>query len=145
MWREIPAIGVASDVVAVEAADRVLQIPPQPWVVGWWREGVGVGARSGTAVLAAHLDSRQYGTGPFVRATSLRPGDAMTIGTDGGARHRYVVSEVETYRKESLPYERLFDQAGHARVVLVTCGGRFRAEAGGWDSNVVVFFVPDPG
>jgi hypothetical protein len=52
------------------------------------------------------------------------------------------VAAVETYLKERLPYERLFDQSGPPRVVLVTCGGEYRRDAGGWDSNVVVTFTP---
>jgi sortase (surface protein transpeptidase) len=119
----------------------VLEIPAKPWVVGWWRDGVGAGSDSGTAVLVAHLDSREYGVGPFARATDLRRGDRMTL-TAGAAELTYEVAAVETYLKERLPYERLFDQSGPPRVVLVTCGGEYRRDAGGWDSNVVVTFTP---
>lgn len=142
---EIPAIDVRSDVVPVGAVDRVLQVPPQPWVVGWWRDGVGVGAASGSVVLTAHLDSNRYGTGPFARASHLRQGDEMVVRDVGGMLRRFVAVAVDVYRKERLPYERLFDQDGPVRVVLVTCGGRYRPASGGWDSNVVVTFAPDAG
>lgn len=92
-------------------------------------------------MLVAHLDSRVYGAGPFVRATELRLGDRMTLAT-GSTELTYEVTAVETYLKEQLPYERLFDQSGPPGVVLVTCGGEYREDSGGWDSNVVVTFMP---
>jgi hypothetical protein len=138
----ISTIDIDSDVVPVTAEDRVLQIPPEPWVVGWWRDGVGVGSGGGTVVMTAHLDSREYGKGPFTRAKDLQPGAPMSLRDAAGVEHAYVVQSVDTYRKAVLPYAELFAQDGPERVVLVTCGGTYRREAGGWDSNVVVTFVP---
>lgn len=138
----IPAIAVDSTVVPVGAPDRVLAIPPEPWVVGWWRDGVGTGAAEGTAILVAHLDSRRYGKGPFVRAIDLRAGEAAAVTGEDGRRRQYRVAAVRTYRKEVLPYEQIFAQSGPHRVVLVTCGGEYRPDAGGWDSNVVVELEP---
>lgn len=138
----IDAIDVKSDVDAVGQDDRILQIPAKPWVVGWWDGGVGVGSDHGTAVLVAHLDSRQYGTGPFSRAKDLRPGDGLSVTDATAGIHRYAVSNVTTYLKTQLPYDQLFAQSGAPRVVLVTCGGTYHKDAGGWDSNVVVTFVP---
>lgn len=138
----IPAIDVASKVVSVGTSDRVLDIPKKPWVVGWWAAGVGAGSTRGTTVLAAHLTTRRYGDGPFVRAKDLRPGDAMRLSVAPGGSEVYTVESVETFVKAALPYQRLFDQGGPARVVLVTCGGTYRPETGHWDSNVVVTFVP---
>ena len=92
-------------------------------------------------VLAAHLDSKKYGVGPFARATNLAVGDRMELRDEDGTIHRYRVEAVDTFVKTALPYEDLFRQSGPERVVLVTCGGVYRAENGGWDSNVVVTFV----
>lgn len=58
-----------------------------------------------------------------------------------GIRHRYRVERVDIFRKTALPYEDLFRQSGPERVVLVTCGGTYDRDHGGWDSNVVVTFV----
>jgi hypothetical protein len=128
-------------VVPVSTENRVLQIPAEPWVVGWWSGGVGPGTGTGAVVLTAHLDSRTYGTGPFVRAKQLQPGAPATLMDDNGETHSYTVSEVVTYEKEILPYEELFSQEDPEKVVLVTCGGSYDPN-GGWDSNVVVTFVP---
>lgn len=138
----IPAIDIDSAVSDVGTEDRVLQIPPQPWVVGWWRDGARPGGNHGTIVLAAHLDSREYGTGPFVRAKDLPPGATMVMLDADGQKHRYRVERVDTFYKAALPYEDLFRQSGPERVVLVTCGGTYDRNHGGWDSNVVVTFTP---
>jgi sortase (surface protein transpeptidase) len=139
----IPAIDVRSNVQPVGTVDRVLQIPPKPWEVGWWGAGVGQGSDHGTTVLVAHLDSRTYGVGPFARAKDLRVGAPMTLRDAQGDAQRYRVSAVDTYLKQVLPYEEIFAQTGPPRVVLVTCGGQYNADAGGWDSNVVVTFTPE--
>ena len=120
-----------------------MEIPAEPWIVGWWKDGVGVGAGRGTVVLVAHLDSRRYGAGPFVRAKNLSHGDSAVITDVTGVVHRYRVATVDTLLKRSLPYEQLFNQSGGERVVIVTCGGQYNRDAGGWDSNVVVTFVPE--
>lgn len=138
----IPAIGVDSPVVPVGTDAGVLQVPPEPWVVGWWVDGVGPGAGDGTVVLDAHLDSRQHGTGPFVRAGELGPGDTAALRDERGGVHQYRVIDVVTHRRDALPYEQLFAQQGPERVALVTCGGAYRRDRGGWDSNVVVLLEP---
>ena len=137
----IPAIDIDSEVVPVGTDDGVLQVPPEPWVVGWWSDGVGPGSGNGTVVLDAHLDSREYGKGPFTRAKDLEVGAPAALVDDAGDTHAYVVTEVVTYEKVELPYEELFAQEGPERVVLVTCGGTYQAGSG-WDSNVVVVMEP---
>jgi sortase (surface protein transpeptidase) len=135
----LPSLDIESEVVPVGTTDRVLDIPPEPWVVGWWRDGVRPDDGRGTVVLTAHLDSRKYGTGPFAKVTELDPGDPLVMVDDKGRTQRYRVEKVDTFRKEALPYERLFAQSGPERVVFVTCGGDYGPE--GWDSNVVVTFT----
>ncbi|KHL17829.1 LPXTG-site transpeptidase (sortase) family protein [Mumia flava] len=137
----IPAIDVDAQVTDVGTDARVLEIPARPWIVGWWRDGMGAGSIRGATVLAAHLDSAVYGPGPFTRVGQLQRGDAMTIRDINAGEHAYRVASVRMYDKTTLPYERLFDQSGRQKVVLVTCGGAYD-EQDGWDSNVVVTFVP---
>ncbi len=138
----LPAIDVDSEIRPVSTQDRVLEIPPEPWVVGWWRAGVAPGSEQGTTVLVAHLDSAEYGTGPFAEAVNLQPGTSMALTGADGVERNYTVAEVASYRKEVLPYEELFAQDGPPRVVLVTCGGDYNPDEGGWDSNVTVMFAP---
>jgi hypothetical protein len=46
--------------------------------------------------------------------------------------------------KQTLPVDRLFAREGPPRLVLVTCGGEFVPERGGYESNVVVVAEPWP-
>ncbi len=43
-----------------------------------------------------------------------------------------------TYDKSSLPVDDLYRRDGEPRLLLITCGGDFDAEAGSYRSNVVV-------
>lgn len=139
----LPTIEISADVVPVDAGDDgVLDVPPDPRVVGWWSGGARPGQGRGAVVLDVHLDSRTYGKGPFARATDLIVGDPITVIDEADRKLHYTVESVETYEKTRLPYETLFAQDGPERVVLVTCGGVYRPDQGGWDSNVVVTFVP---
>jgi hypothetical protein len=137
----LPTLGLTSRIEPVGTDDRVLQIPEDPRVVGWWRDGARPGDKDGTIVLTAHLDSRKYGTGPFAKAKDLRVGEAMTLSDSSGDAHRFVVARIDTFEKKALPYAELFRQSGPERVVFVTCGGTYDADNGGWDSNVVVTFA----
>ena len=35
-----------------------------------------------------------------------------------------------------------FDQTGEHRLVLITCTGNYRADRGGYDSNLVIYAKP---
>ena len=137
----MPSIDVDSEIVAVVADERVLDVPAQPWVVGWWSGGSAPGDDSGTVVLDVHLDTLEHGDGPFVRVDELVAGDPAEIVGHDGTVHRYEVSDVRAYTKTVLPYAELFRQQGPPQAVIVTCGGRFDPETG-WDSNVVVMLTP---
>lgn len=138
----IPAIDILADIVPVTTTNRVLQIPPEPWVVGWWSGGAGPGTGTGAVVLAAHLDSRTYGLGPFARAAELAAGAEARLTDARGTQHSYKVDTVQMYEKGRLPYNRLFSQTGTEKVVLVTCGGTYNPDNGGYESNLVVTLVP---
>ena len=122
-------------------AEFVLGVPEDPAIIGWWEGGAAPGAGTGTVVLDAHVDSREYGKGPLSRATELAPGDRATVISEGGTRE-YVVEAVRSYEKVVLPWEELFAQELEERMVLITCGGDFDAERRSYRSNIVVFFTP---
>lgn len=136
----VPSIDVDATLLPVSADGAgVLEPPPDPSVLGWWR-GVQPGAGAGSVLVAGHLDSRRYGLGQLQRLIQLEVGDQATVtggGGDGGDVAAYVVLAVRTYPKAELPSSQLFTTSGPERLVLVTCGGRYDAGGGGWDSNVV--------
>jgi hypothetical protein len=137
----MPSINVDAEVVPVSAPDGVLEVPPDPRVVGWWSGGAQPGDQEGSVVLDVHLDSVEHGFGPFAAVHHLEPGDpAQVVGADG-SDHDYTVVDVVTYEKTVLPHAELFRRDGPPKAVLVTCGGEFDP-VHGWDSNVVVVMEP---
>ncbi len=59
-----------------------------------------------------------------------------------GQRLRYQVTSVERITKAALPVDRLFDPDVAHRLVVVTCGGRYLPDAGGYEDNIVVIAKP---
>lgn len=117
-----------------------MALPERPSTVGWYRFGPAPGAGSGAVVLAAHVDSRVFGIGPFALLEKLRRGDEVVVGNAAGQR-RYAVVAVERVGKDALRTEELFRRTGPEVLHLVTCGGRF--EPGfGYSDNVVVRAEP---
>ena len=50
----------------------------------------------------------------------------------------FEIDRVQLIRKRALDLERLFDRDGRPVLRIVTCGGRYLPERGGYQDNVVV-------
>lgn len=120
--------------------DRSLGVPDNPALLGWWRGGAWPGQPAGSVVVDGHVDSARSGPGALFRLRTLVPGDLVTLSGQGGSV-RYVVAARRQYPKATLPAS-TFDQHVGARLVLVTCGGRFDARTRHYADNVVVFARP---
>jgi hypothetical protein len=150
----IPKIHANAPIVSVgTTADRELEIPLNPQVVGWWRYGAKPGATVGTAILAGHINYAGV-TGSMAAIGKLDPGDQVYVfgkqNADNRHEVRFRVTGVRTYHKTHLPFQQIFDQKSVGRIVIVTCGGPFDASTGNYLDNIVVFAVPetsptDPG
>jgi hypothetical protein len=114
---------------------RRLDIPADPRRLGWWIGAARPGDAQGTVLLAGHVDTADAGRGALFRLESLPMGATVEVAA-GGQVFRYRVTARRSYAKTRLPAD-LFAAGGAPRLVLVTCGGRFRA--GAYDSNVVVY------
>jgi hypothetical protein len=124
------------------AADGQMQLPPDPRVLGWYRYGPAPGeSTGGSVVVAGHLDSRRLGLGPLVRLRDLRVGDSVVVTTSDGATSTYTVKELARFDRQALPAE-IFSRSGPELLRIVTCGGEYDAEAGGYQQNLVVTAVP---
>jgi hypothetical protein len=124
------------------ARDGQMELPDDPRRIGWYRFGALPGDDRGSAVLGGHVDSTRYGTGPLARLASVRDGAGVTVTAADGTRIRYEVTSVERIQKAALPVDRLFDPDVAHRLVIVTCGGRFLPDAGGYEDNIVVIATP---
>jgi len=134
--------GVDAPVVPVSTApDGSLTLPEEPTTVGWWSPGALPGSGSGSVVLAGHVDSRVAGLGTFAVLHELGVGERITLRDNDGRDIIYDVVARREYHKAELPPD-LFTRTGAARLVLITCGGRFDPAARRYDDNVVVFATP---
>ena len=123
------------------AGDGQMELPPDPRVLGWYRFGPEPGAGGGSAVLAGHLDSNRLGLGPLVRLRDAEVGDPVRVRAADGTTRTYTVRTVTRYDRQALP-TRLFSRGGPERLRVITCGGAFDPEAGGYQQNLVVTATP---
>jgi sortase (surface protein transpeptidase) len=93
-------------------------------------------------VLGGHVDSRELGTGPLARLAGLQVGAEVVVTTAEGTPLRYQVTSVQRIQKAALPTDVIFAPDGPAQLAVVTCGGRYLPEAGGYEDNVVAIAVP---
>ena len=110
--------------------------------MGWWVSGALAGDAFGSVVLAGHIDSRVYGLGFFARLLDVRPGDRVTLG-DGTSSQSYSVASISRIPKSGLATASdFFSQRVPARLVLVTCTGRFDPATHHYEENLVVLATP---
>ena len=124
------------------AKDGSMELPGTVRRAGWYRFGATPRERSGTTVIAAHVDTRSEGLGPFARLTSARRGDRIVVTDRGGDHHAYRIVSRRQVDRTRLPVDELFDREGPPRLVVLTCGGAYDAR-NGYRDNVVVIAEPD--
>lgn len=135
----IPALSTQVSVVGIDDPGGTLTPPSRLDRVGWWKEGVGVGAHQGRVLLTGHAVS--VGSSPLDKAATLRTGDRVEVTAGNGRTFNYQVQTVATLSKDEVAARahRLFRQDGPPRLVLVTCEDY---EDGEWTSNTIVIASP---
>jgi hypothetical protein len=129
----LPGSIVSSD------AGRSLQMPSDPAVVTWHREGSSPCATKGTVLIAGHVSS--YGVkGALYPLSQVRPNAAAYLTCADGTVTRWQVSAVTISPKSELPQD-IFTREGRLRVVIVTCGGSVLPD-GHYRDNVLVTLLP---
>ena len=141
---QVPAAGLDVQVRATGVADDgSMELPDTVRRAGWYRYSALPGGRVGSTVIAAHVDTRAEGLGPFARLASLNRSDRIVLTDRSGADHPYRVEVIRRVTQTKLPVDDLFDRDGAPRLVLITCGGAYDAR-NGYHDNVVVLAEPDP-
>lgn len=125
--------------------DGAMALPAEAAIAGWYRFGPGLHAAAGATVVAAHIDSRHDGIGPFSRLDELEPGAVVEVTGGNGTSASYEISEVRSVGKIDAPMAEVFDRAGSPRLTLVTCGGVFDSSTGHYLDNIIVTAVPVGG
>ena len=139
----IPALSIDTKIYSVGLDKRKnVVIPEDIRRVGWYRLGVPPGVNRGNAVIVGHRDGSGYRRGAFYSLGSMRPGQVVTIRTSGKRDLRYRVISTKSLLKKRLPYEKYFAVDGKHRLVLISCGGAYDRNNGGYQDNVIVTAEP---
>ncbi|ROR90390.1 class F sortase [Nocardioides aurantiacus] len=133
-------------VVAVQAVssrtDGVLDVPADVERAGWWRGGSALGDPFGSTLLAAHVDSRTQGLGPFAELLEARTGDRFEV-TSAGLRQSFTTTSVRLLERSSaLRRGWLYRPTGDRRLVMVTCAPPYVPARGGYQRLAVVVAEP---
>ena len=137
------ALGLNAPVsaVGIDLPTGTVDVPVNVRRAAWWRDGAAPGDATGAVLIAGHIDSAKQGPGAFFRLQSARAGDRIQVATANGRTHAYRVVSMRRMPKDRLPTD-IYSLRGRARLVLVTCGGRFDQANGHYVDNVVVTAVP---
>ncbi|MBX9718668.1 MAG: class F sortase [Microbacteriaceae bacterium] len=115
-----------------------MSLPETPFSAAWYQYGSGPDSQSGSTVLAAHVDDRDYGVGPFSRIRDAQPGMVMSVTDQAGVVHTYSVAAVERIPRAEVPLDRVFTAVGDPTLVLITCGGQFNESTRSYSDNYIV-------
>lgn len=139
----IADLGVNAPVqaVGIDLSTGALAVPVNIQRTGWFRDGAAPGDRTGSVLIAGHVDSARSGVGAFGPLKRATARTRIQVTTADGRTRTYRVTTVRTYEKSQLPAN-IYSTRGSARLVLVTCGGPFNAQTGSYRDNVVVTAVP---
>lgn len=138
------AVDAPVDAYGVNQRTGQMAVPDNVTDVGWYEFGPSPG-EPGSAVLAAHVDLAGSGPGVFFDLSTLTKDDEIVVLYADGTELPFRVVARTTYDKEELPLDVIFSRDGPPVLTLITCGGGFNSEIGRYDSNVVVYAVPDLG
>lgn len=135
----IPAIQVTAGITELGLnKDGTVEVPKNPDKTGWYRKGPMPG-EPGSAVILGHVDSK-VGPAVFYRLKNLDPGDQIAVKLDSGSVAHFEVTRVAQYPIEDFPRYKVYaGKPDRPALNLVTCGGKYDREAGGYQSNVVVY------
>lgn len=119
-----------------------MEIPRDPAVAGWYRYGPVPGADEGSAVIAAHVDSRVLGVGPLAQLRYVEPGTRVEVADSRGRSTAFEVQSVDYIPRGALPVEDFFARSGDPALVIITCGGSFDERTRSYSDNVVAVARP---
>ena len=134
--QEVPVRSVGT------TATGLLDVPADVDQAGWWSGGSRLGDPFGSTLVAAHVDSRTQGLGPFAELLTVARGARIHLGSER-LTQAFEVRSRQLVPQGSLSRETwLFDVSGERRLTLVTCAPPYVASQGGYQNLAVVTAVP---
>jgi hypothetical protein len=132
--------GINADIVTMEIVNGVMQNPPGPWVVAWYRQTATLGEQ-GNVVLSGHVDYWDVGPSVFFNVRDLVQGDTITLIGENDTTYDYAVEWSEIFDIAALTGGKLQEVVGPIdapSVTMITCGGEFDYANGEYLSRMVV-------
>lgn len=141
----IPALGITAVIEPVGMMDEAtMEVPEDIRTVGWFLHSAHPGSARGSTVLVGHRDGTTDPNGVFRRLADLQRGQAILVEDSSGSTWEYTVASVDLLAgpvfADRAPL--LFDIGREQRLVLLTCGGSYDAQRGGYQATVVVTADP---
>lgn len=115
-----------------------MEVPEQAEQAGWYELGTSPG-QLGSAVILGHVDSTN-GPAVFYRLRELVPGATVLVTLGDGTVETFKVSRLATIANEDFPAEEVYaGTPDRPTLNIVTCGGDYDADKGGYQSNVIAY------
>lgn len=127
------------------ARDGRLAVPPGVDSAGWWRGGARVGDLFGSVLVAAHVDSRKEGLGPFAELLQVRAGAIVTVRSRGLRQQYRVVTFRVVPQGDLSQLDWIYESVGPHRLTLVTCAPPYERNRGGYQNLAIVVARPVGG
>ncbi|ANJ25750.1 class F sortase [Agromyces aureus] len=135
----VPDLGIDVPIEPVGLDDEGrMGLPANPATAAWYAYGVAPGDPSGSAVIAAHVDSIEYDIGPFSRLAGAPSGTLIDVTSADGTVRRFALDSIDTVLKGTVDWSSVFRRDGAPVLTLVTCGGEFDWSARRYLSSVIV-------
>jgi LPXTG-site transpeptidase (sortase) family protein len=121
----VPTVGIDANVqhVGISKSGR-MAVPTNYTDVGWYKYG-SLPGEAGTAVMAGHLDNGFGQAAVFKQLEDLKPGDVITIQTQGGQAVHFKVRTSETFSAQLDSTDAIFVSSGVPQLKLITCEGEW--------------------
>lgn len=132
--------GINADIVTMGIVNGVMENPPGPWVVAWYRQTATLG-EPGNVVLSGHVDFWDVGPSVFFNVRDLVEGDVITVAGENEATYDYAVEWSDIFDIDALTSGKLQEVVGSTEqpsVTLITCGGEFDYTNGEYLSRMVI-------
>ncbi len=135
--------GVVVPIVPVATTtDGLLDVPDDVEWAGWWQGGSRLGDPFGSALVAAHVDSRTQGLGPYAELLEARAGQRVQL-TSAHLQQTFVITSLELVAQGPLTdQQQMFAPSGPMRLTLVTCAPPYDVSRGGYQNLAVVTAEP---
>lgn len=124
--------------------NRALEIPENIEMLGWYRYSARPASSVGAMVLVGHRDGVEQGKGALYDLANMQLGDTIEVTDTLNRLTKYSVIARSVISKDEFARRSpdIFSVMGPKRLRLISCGGYYDADQGGYQSNVIITAKP---